>query len=184
MVLAAIRSPGEEDTMTAPRRALAGVRGLRYAALLTMASACGHARAPEPVTRPGNEPEAEYSLGYISERVSNSTASVSSLSGKALWQRRATHVRELLERLPGVDVIRLGSGDFSVRIRGVRTLHGNTEPLYVVDGVPRSATGIMSAIHGISPASIARIDVLKDGGSLAMYGSRGANGVVVITTRR
>jgi TonB-dependent SusC/RagA subfamily outer membrane receptor len=83
--------------------------------------------------------------------------------------------------MPGVDVVRQGGG-FRVLIRGMGSITASSEPLYVIDGLPlTSGTGGML---GISPNDVARIDVLKDAGSTAIYGSRGANGVILITTRR
>jgi TonB-dependent starch-binding outer membrane protein SusC len=79
-------------------------------------------------------------------------------------------------------VLRTSRG-ISVRIRGVASLRAGAEPLYVVDGVAMlpspGGTGV-----GVSPHDIARIDVLKDAAAAALYGSRGANGVVVVTTKR
>ncbi len=91
-------------------------------------------------------------------------------------------------RLPGVD-IRRSSGkpgaDFSIEIRGANSITGNTQPLYVVDGIPVGQNGsATNPINDINPADIERIDVLKDASSTAIYGSRGANGVVLITTKR
>jgi TonB-dependent starch-binding outer membrane protein SusC len=77
-----------------------------------------------------------------------------------------------------------GSG-YSIRIRGVASLSGSSEPLYVIDGVPqfnpdnREATGL----GNLNPAEIASVEVLKDAASTAIYGSRAANGVVIITTK-
>lgn len=94
------------------------------------------------------------------------------------------HAEELLEgRFPGVEVIRLVTGDVSVRIRGASSIVGSNEPLYVIDGMEISP-GPGGALVGINPADIARIEVLKDVGSTSLYGVRGANGVIVITTRR
>lgn len=116
--------------------------------------------------------------GYGSERRSTSTAAVSSLAGPGMPDRNGATLADLLDRVPGVEVRRTGGADFSVRIRGVRSLGATNEPLYVVDGVPRTA----GALDAIAPSSVVRIDVLKDAGTLAAYGSRGANGVVLITT--
>ncbi len=94
------------------------------------------------------------------------------------------HAEELLEgRFPGVEVIRLVTGDVSVRIRGASSIMGSNEPLYVIDGMEISP-GPGGALVGINPADIARIEVLKDVGSTSLYGVRGANGVIVITTKR
>ncbi len=83
----------------------------------------------------------------------------------------------LVARFPGVEVIGAGAGA-SVRVRGSTSLVGNNEPLYVVDGMP------VSGVYGINPRDVARIEVLKDAGSTAAYGIRGANGVILITTKR
>jgi len=66
----------------------------------------------------------------------------------------------------------------SIRIRGERSILGNNEPLILVDGM------VTDDISHISPEEVDRIDVLKDASSTAIYGSRGANGVILITTRR
>jgi TonB-dependent SusC/RagA subfamily outer membrane receptor len=99
-----------------------------------------------------------------------------------LWRGRSvTRVEEMLVGIPGVQVTMLARG-YSVRIRGASSFYGSTEPLYVVDGMPLS--GSANGLLGISPHDVRRIEVLKDAGSLAMYGVRGGNGVVLITTKR
>jgi TonB-dependent SusC/RagA subfamily outer membrane receptor len=150
-------------------------------ALLALAAACshGHTSPPaEPVADPGDE----ISTGYGTEPRATTTASVSSVTQEEIHDRHAASLQELLERLPGVDVVKGGNGAFSVRVRGIRSMNGDNEPLFVVDGVPRTSAGFTGALEAISPSTIARIDVLKDAASLAMYGTRGANGVIVITT--
>jgi TonB-dependent SusC/RagA subfamily outer membrane receptor len=111
------------------------------------------------------------------------TGSVSSVSGERLARNtRAVRVEELLQgRVAGVQVIRLANGGYRVRIRGAA---GEGEPLFVVDGMPVHALYPGAALNGINPADVVRIDVLKDAGSTAIYGSRGAHGVILITTRR
>lgn len=92
-------------------------------------------------------------------------------------------IEELLEgRVAGVSVIRTPNG-IAVRIRGFTSFLGSNEPLYVVDGIPINA-GPGGSLIGISPYDIETIKVLKDPASLSMYGVRGANGVIVITTKR
>ncbi len=91
---------------------------------------------------------------------------------------------ELLEgRFPGVVLSRLANGGLAVRIRGTTSVLGTNEPLYVVDGLPIEP-GPGGALFGINPGDIDKITVLKDVGSTSLYGVRGANGVVVITTKR
>jgi TonB-dependent SusC/RagA subfamily outer membrane receptor len=118
---------------------------------------------------------------------SDVTGAVASLSEEELDGMRVTRVEELLMgRIPGVQVIRTGGGEFSVRVRGAKSFGfgGTEEPLYVIDGMPLVNSGLRAALMGIAPQDIARIDVLKDAGATAAYGSKGANGVILITTRR
>ena len=98
---------------------------------------------------------------------------------------RGTRVEELIQgRVPGVQVTPTGDGDYTIRIRGSKSVLGSDTPLYVIDGVQVRAQGILSALAGISPQSVARIDVLKDAGATSIYGVLGGNGVIVITTKR
>jgi TonB-dependent starch-binding outer membrane protein SusC len=98
---------------------------------------------------------------------------------------QVARVEEMLRGLPGLEVSRLANGSYQIRIRGQRSLLGSTtadEPLIVIDGVPMSAG--TAALGGLAPRDVARIEVLKDAGQTSQYGSRGANGVIVITTKR
>jgi TonB-dependent starch-binding outer membrane protein SusC len=91
------------------------------------------------------------------------------------------HVEQLLEgRFAGVDVVRTPSGGFLVRIRGSSTLIGSPAPLYVVNGIAVYVDP-ERGLDWLSPADIARIEVVKDAAELAFYGVRGANGVIRIT---
>jgi TonB-dependent SusC/RagA subfamily outer membrane receptor len=84
---------------------------------------------------------------------------------------------------PGVTVTRTPDGGVSVRIRGTTSIRGNTEPLYVIDGIAIDP-GPGGSLIGINPHDIASIEVLKDPAETAAYGLRGANGVIVIKTKR
>jgi len=143
--------------------------------LAALAAACGPGRASPSQ---GPEEEERVQTGYGSERRAISTASVSSVAGEEMPNRSGASIADLLDRVPGVSVTRLGGADFTVRIRGSRSIALSNEPLYVVDGVPRT----LHALEAIAPSSIVRIDVLKDAATLAAYGARGANGVILITT--
>lgn len=89
----------------------------------------------------------------------------------------------LMSRFAGVRVIRTSDGGIAVRIRGTTSIRGNNEPLYVIDGVAiRPGPG--GSLTGINPYDIESIKVLTDPADTAMYGVRGANGVIVITTKR
>ena len=85
-------------------------------------------------------------------------------------------------RVAGVVVTPTSDG-IAVRIRGGTSAHGNNEPLYVVDGV-QVAAGPNGSLAGISVYDIESIQVLKDAASMTMYGSRGANGIIVVKTKR
>jgi TonB-dependent SusC/RagA subfamily outer membrane receptor len=85
-------------------------------------------------------------------------------------------------RVAGVTVMRTAGG-ISVRIRGGSSVYGNNEPLYILDGMPIQP-GPNGALSGLNPYDIESIKVLKDAADTAMYGIRGANGVIVIKTKR
>jgi TonB-dependent SusC/RagA subfamily outer membrane receptor len=92
-------------------------------------------------------------------------------------------IEEILKgRVAGVTVTETPGG-IAVRIRGITSLYGSNEPLYVLDGVPISA-GPGGSLTGIDPYDIESIKVLKDPADTALYGMRGANGVIVIQTKR
>ncbi|WP_420128733.1 TonB-dependent receptor plug domain-containing protein [Longimicrobium sp.] len=149
-------------------------------AALLAAGCAGH----PPADAPG--PEADgVEVGYGTQKAENITGSVASLSGERLRSRRVSRVEEMFQgRLAGVAVTRLPGGGYSVRIRGASSLTEGGEPLFVVDGVPLLGARAGHELDGINPADVERIDVLKDAGSAAIYGSRAANGVILITTRR
>jgi TonB-dependent SusC/RagA subfamily outer membrane receptor len=84
-------------------------------------------------------------------------------------------------KFPGVEVLRAPSGGISIRIRGTNTFMGSTEPLYIIDGA-RVQSGPGGLLF-LDPGDISKIEVLKDIGSTSLYGSEGANGVILITTR-
>ena len=92
-------------------------------------------------------------------------------------------IEEMLKgRVAGVTVTRVDGG-IAVRIRGATSIYGSNEPLYVLDGVPIQP-GPGGSLTGIDPYDIESIEVLKDPADTALYGMRGANGVIVIKTKR
>jgi TonB-dependent SusC/RagA subfamily outer membrane receptor len=93
-------------------------------------------------------------------------------------------IEELLaSRFPGVWVSRSPDGGLVIRIRGATSVTGRNVPLFVIDGISIE-TGPSGSLSGIVPNDIESIEVLKDAAATAMYGVRGANGVIVITTKR
>lgn len=96
----------------------------------------------------------------------------------------STPIEEVLRgRIAGVTVTRAEDGGLMVRVRGATSFNSSDAPLYVVDGVPLQPSP-SGSLQGINPYDIESIKVLKDAASLTLYGSRGANGVVVIKTKR
>lgn len=147
-----------------------------------LATGCGLNRGGEPLPEP--DPDM-VEMGYGTRHTRDVTGAVSSVSNRELRNVRVTRVEEMmLGRLPGVSVSRNGSGGYAVRVRGAAGFANDGEPLFVLDGVPINSLRPGHALDGINPADVLRIDVLKDAGSAAIYGTRAANGVVLITTRR
>jgi TonB-dependent SusC/RagA subfamily outer membrane receptor len=107
------------------------------------------------------------------------------LTAEELEGQHYARIEELIEgRVSGVRVIRLPNGEFSLRIRGTSSPSGSNEPLVVIDGMPVPGPQVGAALAGLNPLDVARIEVLKDAQATAFYGMRGANGVLVITTKR
>jgi TonB-linked SusC/RagA family outer membrane protein len=121
-------------------------------------------------------------IGYGTVKRRDLTGSVAQVSGKEVNSFPSTNVLQAMQgRAPGVQVLQnTGSpgGSISVRIRGTNSIYGTNEPLYVVDGFP--VTGNPTFLQN---ADIESIDILKDASSVAIYGARGSNGVVMITTK-
>ena len=122
-------------------------------------------------------------VGYGQQKKRDVTGSISSVGIKAIQDVPVTNPQQALQgRAPGVEVLNNSSkpGDEpQVRIRGTRSLNAGNDPLYVVDGIPYSGN-----LSDIGTGVIQSMDILKDASATAIYGSRGANGVVLITTQR
>ena len=122
-------------------------------------------------------------IGYGVQRKSDVTGALTRVGEKELNSRPVSNAFEAMQgKAAGVDITsseRPGTVG-SIKIRGTRSLNASSAPLYVVDGVPLQAGGI----EALNPRDIESIDILKDASSTAIYGSRGANGVVLVTTKR
>lgn len=121
-------------------------------------------------------------IGYGTVKRRDLTGAVASVTGKDLTKMPVNNVTEALQgKLPGVNVV---SGDgrpdasVSIRVRGGGSITQSNDPLFVVDGFP------VSSISDIPASEIESIDVLKDASSTAIYGARGANGVILVTTKK
>ena len=122
-------------------------------------------------------------VGYGTMKKRDVTGAISSISSKDIEQKMATNVFEALQgQTAGIQIIS-GSGQpgetSSIKIRGTSTFSADgVKPLYIVDGIP------LDDIDGINPTDIASMEILKDAASAAIYGSRSANGVIIITTKQ
>ena len=122
-------------------------------------------------------------VGYGVQKKSDVTGALTRVDAEQLNSRPVNNAFEALQgKAAGVDITsNQRPGEIgSIRIRGNRSLNASNSPLYVVDGVPLSSGGIET----LNPRDIESIDILKDASSTAIYGSRGANGVILITTKR
>lgn len=121
-------------------------------------------------------------VGYGVQKKSSMTASVASVSVDEIQKQVASNVASTLQgRIPGVEVLQKGGeagADVKILVRGAGTF-GETEPLYVIDGAFSN-----SGLNTLNATDIESIEVLKDGAAAAIYGSRAANGVVLITTKQ
>lgn len=122
-------------------------------------------------------------VGYGTQKKSDVTGAITSISEKSLREVPVTNAQQMLQgRAAGVYVVqnsnKPGSGA-TVQIRGRRSFSAGNDPLYVVDGMP-----LTGGFNDINPNDIVSMEVLKDASATAIYGSRGANGVVIITTKR
>jgi TonB-linked SusC/RagA family outer membrane protein len=130
-------------------------------------------------------------VGYGTQRKVETTGAIASIKAEDIIQTPVTNVAQGLQaRMAGVQITQNSSapgGNISVRVRGTNSINGTSEPLYIVDGIQISNGGgvnDVSPLSTINPSDIESVEVLKDASATAIYGSRGANGVVLITTKR
>lgn len=134
-------------------------------------------------------------IGYAPTKRKDLTGSVASLDAEAITREAGSTVQSALRGAPGV-VVQQSNGapgaGFNIRVRGATSITASNEPLFVVDGVPIIAGSFAqvgvggqqtNALADINPADIESMEVLKDASTTAIYGSRAANGVVLITTK-
>src|SRR5690606_26712307 len=146
--------------------------------------------------------EVEINAGYYTVKDRERTGSIARITAKDIEKQPVSNPLAAMQgRMAGVDIVQNsgvpGSG-FEVKIRGRNSIMAGNNPLYIIDGVPYDAqtmatnlsvggiipTGNISPLNAINPAIIESIEVLKDADATAIYGSRGANGVVLITTKK
>jgi len=129
-------------------------------------AACGGAGTGHPETAPAPSADGTVGSDELAKRSANESPE-----------------KALQGRFPGVDVATGSDGGIVIRIRGTTAFGPEHQALYVVDGIPITP-GPSGSLTGLSPSDIESIRVLKDPASLSMYGSRGANGVILITTKK
>ncbi|MEN7550310.1 SusC/RagA family TonB-linked outer membrane protein [Rapidithrix thailandica] len=121
-------------------------------------------------------------VGYGTQKKADVTGSVSSVNAETLNSRPSTSAVEALSgRVAGVSVTTNSGrpgGNTRIRIRGYNSINSGNEPLFVIDGIAGAS------IDNVNPSEIESIEVLKDASATAIYGARGANGVVIVTTKR
>lgn len=120
-------------------------------------------------------------IGYGTVKKRDLTGAVASMKNEDVTIAPTSNVMEALQgKIAGMDIVK-SSGqvgeDVSILLRGSRSIYGSNEPLFIIDGIPGSYSQV-------NPSDIESVDVLKDASSTAIYGSAGANGVVIITTKR
>jgi TonB-dependent starch-binding outer membrane protein SusC len=120
-------------------------------------------------------------IGYGTQRKEAITGSVASINGNVMREVPAPNISQALQgRIAGVEMSQTSTrpgSTMQIRIRGARSLSADNNPLIVLDGIP-----FMGSIGDINPNDVKSVDVLKDASATAIYGSRGANGVILITT--
>ncbi|MFL9829744.1 SusC/RagA family TonB-linked outer membrane protein [Flavobacterium sp. ST-87] len=148
-----------------------------------------------------NLQEVRVNAGYYSVKEKERTGSIARISAADIENQPVTNVLATMQgRMPGVNIVQstgTPGGGFAIQIRGQNSLRPNANnPLYIIDGVPYAYDPIgspqtssaypstTSPLNSINPSTIESIEVLKDADATAIYGSRGANGVVLITTKK
>ncbi|MFN3754533.1 SusC/RagA family TonB-linked outer membrane protein [Flavobacterium sp.] len=146
--------------------------------------------------------EVTINAGYYTVKDKERTGSIAKITAKDIEQQPVSNPLAAMQgRLSGVNIIQnsaLPGGRFSIQVRGLNSIRSDgNDPLYIINGVPYSSqslgdntvssaaiTGLTNPLNNINPADIESIEVLKDADATAIYGSRGANGVILITTKK
>lgn len=124
-------------------------------------------------------------VGYGTQKKSDVTGSLASVDTKTIAARSPIDIAQGLQGAAAGVVVTQSSGDpdggYNIRIRGVGTIQGDTNPLWVVDGVQY---GTSSNLNWLDPQDVESMEILKDASATAIYGARGANGVILVTTKK
>jgi TonB-linked SusC/RagA family outer membrane protein len=127
-------------------------------------------------------------VGYGTQRRRDLTGAIASVSNKEITRIPVSGFDQALQgQVPGLQISSTSGapgGNTNILVRGVGSISGGVEPLIVIDGFPINNAGVANPLNTINPADIESIEVLKDASATAIYGSRGSNGVIIITTKR
>ncbi len=120
--------------------------------------------------------------GYDTQKKKYLTSAISSVKSEKFNQGYVNNPAQLIQgKVPGLSITKPGGNPnegFDIRLRGLSTIHANTQPLVVIDGVPEAS------LENVDPNDIESIYVLKDGSAAAIYGTRGSGGVIIVTTKK
>ncbi|MFD1768784.1 SusC/RagA family TonB-linked outer membrane protein [Sphingobacterium suaedae] len=155
-----------------------------YVGFLSVERAVTHEEFMEVVMQPSTTDISEVVVvGYGTQRKADVTGAIGSVGSSTIARAATPNAAGALQgQVPGVVVTKNAGkpgGGFNITIRGINSIGGSSYPLLVIDGVPSNA-----GLGDLNPADIEKIDVLKDASATAIYGSRGAKGVVIVTTKR
>eukprot|EP00825_Cyclidium_porcatum_P013576 TRINITY_DN17178_c0_g1_i1.p1 TRINITY_DN17178_c0_g1~~TRINITY_DN17178_c0_g1_i1.p1 ORF type:complete len:814 (+),score=38.47 TRINITY_DN17178_c0_g1_i1:1142-3583(+) len=146
--------------------------------------------------------EITVNAGYYTVKERERTGNISKITAKEIEKQPVQNTLSALQaNVPGLDITQqtgAPGGNFQVRIRGQNSIANGNDPLYIIDGVPFVSTSLSpvndsnfgifltgtSPLNSINPADIESVEILKDADATAIYGSRGANGVILITTKK
>lgn len=152
-----------------------------FLSLVLLAGCAGSGTTP-----PGPRPAQAESRGLQPDR--DRTGATGSVTPEQLGGQHVASVEEMLQgRVAGLQVTHGPGGEIQLRIRGgTPDLMGGSwgEPLLIIDGMPIQSGNLSAALRGLNPFEVERIDVLKDASSTAIYGTRGAHGVILIALKR
>lgn len=127
-------------------------------------------------------------VGYGTQKRKDLTGAIGSVSSKGIEKVSTNSVDKALQgQIAGLQISTTSGspgGNTTILIRGISSITGGIEPLFVIDGYPVNSVGYSNPLSTINPADIESIDVLKDASATAIYGSRGSNGVIIISTKR
>jgi iron complex outermembrane receptor protein len=156
------------------------VIGTALALGFALIPSCG-GKTTMPATHPTPQDQAGKGYGdQPDEQVAGAVGSLEAESGGSF----ATMVDMLRGRVAGLQISEGPSGEITMRIRGDSSIYANQEPLLVVNGIPVPPYSFSSTLRTMDPQDVLSIRVLKDAGSTAAYGSRGAHGVILISLKR